>query len=72
MKQFFKGLGKHIAGALVFSLFSILFIAGLVYAITYPSAPPTGEVAGGKFMGYFNKILVDTGTTSDGTVKQAR
>lgn len=58
MKQFFKWLGKHIAGALVFSLFSILFIAGLVYALTYPSAPPVGEVAGGKFMQYFNSIKV--------------
>jgi hypothetical protein len=58
MKQFFKWMGKHIAGALVFSLFSILFIAGLVYALTYPSAPPVGEVAGGKFMQYFNSIKV--------------
>ncbi|OIP54056.1 hypothetical protein AUK10_01615 [Candidatus Gracilibacteria bacterium CG2_30_37_12] len=71
MKQFFKWLGKHIAGAMVFSLFSILFIAGIVYALTYPSAPPMGEVAGGKFMDYFNKILVSTGTLSDGTVKKA-
>ncbi len=72
MKQFFKWLGKHIAGAMVFSLFSILFIAGIVYALTYPSAPPMGEVAGGKFMQYFTKILVDSNiTTTDGTVKKA-
>ncbi|MFA6091140.1 MAG: collagen-like protein [Candidatus Gracilibacteria bacterium] len=58
MKQFFKWLGKHIAGALVFSLFSILFIAGIVYALTFPSTPPVGEVAGGKFMQYFNSIKV--------------
>jgi len=56
MKQFFKWLGKHIAGAMVFSLFSVLFIAGIVYALTYPSAPPTGEIVGGKFMQYFNNI----------------
>lgn len=58
MKQFFKWLGKHIAGAMVFSLFSILFILGIVYALSYPSAPPVGEVAGGKFMQYFNSIKV--------------
>ncbi len=58
MKQFFKWMGKHIAGAIVFSLFSILFIAGIVYALTYPSTPPVGEVAGGKFMQYFNSIKV--------------
>lgn len=66
MKQFFKWLGKNIAGAMVFSLFSILFIVGIVYALTYPSAPPTGEVAGGKFQENFNKIfgaLVFTGGT---------
>ncbi len=53
-------MGKHIAGAIVFSLFSILFIAGIVYALTYPSAPPVGEVAGGKFMQYFDKIFQGT------------
>jgi hypothetical protein len=43
---------------------------GIAYALTYPSAPPIGEVAGGKFMQYFNKMLVDTNvTTSDGMVK---
>jgi len=58
MKQFFKWIGKHIAGAMVFSLFSIWFIAGIVYALTFPSAPPVGELAGGKFMQYFNSIKV--------------
>lgn len=42
----------------MFSLFSILFIAGIVYALSYPSAPPSGEVVGGKFMQYFNSIQV--------------
>ena len=56
MKQFFKWIGKHIAGAMVFSLFSILFIAGIVYALSFPSAPPAGEVAGGKFMQYFTNM----------------
>ena len=67
MKQFFKWLGKHIAGALVFSLFSILFIAGIVYALTFPSAPPAGEIAGGKFMQYFNSMF--TGCSGNWVIK---
>lgn len=35
--------------------------------------PPTGEVIGGKFMGYFTKMLIDTNyDTSDGTVKNSQ
>lgn len=71
MKQFLKWLGKHIAGAMVFSLFSILFISFIVYALNYPSTPPTGEVAGGKFMMYFDRMLVNTGATTDGTVRKS-
>lgn len=73
MKQFFRMFGKHITGAMVFSLFSILFISFTVYAINFPSTPPTGEVVGGKFMGYFTKMLIDINyNTSDGTVKNSQ
>lgn len=69
MKQFFKWLGKHIASALIFSVFSILFIAGIVYALTFPSTPPTGEVAGGKFTVIFNNILQSGNYATDTTGK---
>jgi len=73
MKNFFKWLGKHIAGATVFSLFSLLFVSFVAHAINYPSTPPVGEAAGGKFMGYFTKMLIDTNyNTSDGTVKNSQ
>ncbi len=69
--SFLARLKSRALDAFLFSLFSILFIGGIVYALTYASAPPQGETAGGKFMLYFNKMLVNTGATTDGTVKKS-
>ncbi len=57
MKQFFQWIGKQVATSLITAIFFILAVLGTVYAINYPSAPPVGEVAGGKFMQYFNQIF---------------
>lgn len=38
------------------TLATIAIVSGITYALTYPSAPPTGETAGGKFMTYFNNM----------------
>lgn len=65
MKQFFKTFALHLASSfLVLGIF-------VAYAISYPTTTPAGETAGGRFMDYFNKILVSTGAGSDGTVRQS-
>jgi len=46
MKQFFKWMGKRMMSALITATFFILAVLGIVYALTFPSAPPVGEVAG--------------------------
>lgn len=50
-------LKNRVLDALLFSFFSILFIAGAVYAAIAWPATPTGEVEGGKFTNIFNGIL---------------
>ncbi|MDD5197728.1 MAG: hypothetical protein PHN60_02615 [Candidatus Gracilibacteria bacterium] len=71
MKQFLSWIGKRIINGIVTGIFLIVTVLGIVYAINYPSTPPTGEITGGKFMAYFNKMLVNTGTTTDGTVHKS-
>lgn len=60
MKQFLSWFGKKVANAIVTAVLFMVAVLGIVYALSYPSTPPAGEVAGGNFMNYFNKILVNT------------
>jgi hypothetical protein len=72
MKYFLKTLKTQAVNAFLFSIFSILFVAGIAYAaLSWPSSVPSGETAGGKFSDYFSKMLVNTGPSGDGTVKNA-
>lgn len=58
--------------AFLFSLFSLLFIGGIVYAISFPATGPGGIDAGGKFATVFNRILVSNYLTdTTGKVKSA-
>lgn len=50
---------------------TILIVSGIVYAISYPSIPPTGEIAGGKFTSYFTKMFT-TGCTGTNVVQSIR
>ena len=70
MNKFFSWLGKKAANGIVTGVFFLITIVGITYAISYPSAPPAGETAGGKFSRLFQvcpagKMLrgfnVDTG-----------
>lgn len=56
--------------AFLFSLFSLLFIGGIVYAaISWPTTTPTGETTGGKFATILNNILASGNYTTDTTGK---
>lgn len=68
MKTYLKSFIKTFSMVLI-SLFLIIwwFVA---YAISFPTTP-SWEVLWWKFMNYFNKILVDTWTTSDWTVRKS-
>ena len=66
-------LNITIKSFLKWSIFALGFIFTsifIVYAITYP-ATPSSKTWGGEFMNFFNKMLVSTWTTSDGTVKKS-
>nr|MDD3719918.1 hypothetical protein [Candidatus Gracilibacteria bacterium] len=55
------------------SIYIISFVLAIglltTFALTFPTGIPSGETPSGVFMNYFNKILVNTGVTTDGTVK---
>ncbi len=42
-----------------------------VFAVTWPSITPSWEITGWAFMNYFNKMLVNTWSTTDWTVKKS-
>lgn len=44
------------ANAVTISVLSILFIAALAYAISYPSTTPLNETTGGKFRTELDKL----------------
>lgn len=55
MKQIISWIGKRLISAVVTAIFFILAIFGIVYAtVNWPSTPPSGEIAGGKFSRLFN------------------
>ncbi len=58
MKSIIIWLGKKFLSATLTALFFVLAVIGVVYALTFPSSTPTGQVVGGKFMQYFNSIKV--------------
>lgn len=63
MKQFLKTFAFHLI-----SLFLVIGIF-VAYAINYPSTPPAGETAGGKFAAIFNNILQSGNYATDTTGK---
>lgn len=56
MKSFFSWMGKKAISATISAIFFVLAILWIVYALNYPSAPPVGEVAGGKFAQFFGNM----------------
>ncbi|MDD2916838.1 MAG: hypothetical protein PHH70_03260, partial [Candidatus Gracilibacteria bacterium] len=71
-KSFFTSLGASFIKGATFSLGLLFTGAIIVYAVNFPTTTPSGETPGGKFMGYFNKMLVNTDLAStDGTVKNS-
>ncbi len=69
MKIFLKKLFKSLL--LQITAFIMLVWLLAFAAITWPTNNPSWSISWGKFMMYFNKMLVDTWTTTDGTVKKA-
>jgi len=69
MNKFIKQLFK----ATFIQLVAFFMIIGslAVFALSYPTSNPSWEIPGGVFMNYLNKILVDTWSTTDWTVKKA-
>lgn len=56
-----------------FTFFVTVLLLWIAYAatISFPSATPTWQIAGWKFMNYFNKMLVNTWSSTDGTVNNS-
>lgn len=53
-------------------VFSTLLFSTVAYALTWPTVPgEAGYPIEGSFWNYFEKVLVDTGASSDGTVKKS-
>lgn len=71
VSKVFPYLFRKVGDSFLTLVFLALFVFGITYAINFPGSVPGGETQGGKFMSYFNKMLVSTGTTSNGTIKRA-
>ncbi len=70
MKKYFKDLLRT-TSILAIAITFIIWTLSAFAAITFPSSTPTGEIAWGLFMNYFNKMLVNTWSSTDWTVNKA-
>lgn len=72
LKKLKKEAKKGLRRSFFFVTFSFLFaFAYAAVAISWPASTPVWETTWWAFMNYFNKILVDTWSTTDGTVQKA-
>lgn len=57
MRKFISWIWRRAISGVITGIFLVTTVLGIVYALSYPVNPPTGEIAGGSFMNYFNKIF---------------